>query len=80
MTVIKFLVFIRARRAIETHLFVASFIIVFPIAVSSFHHSTVRLIFLYSMGRFRIIRRYEKESWIIRMGGKITNRPVHHAK
>ena len=53
---IKFLVFIRALGSIETCLFVGSFSIVVPTAVSSFHPYTVRLIFIHCMERVRIIR------------------------
>ena len=73
MTEIKFLVFIRAHGAIQPRLFVASFFIVFPRAVSSFHPDTVRLVFTHCMGRVRIIRRYEKESWRIIRGVQSTN-------
>ena len=57
MTVINYLVFIRARGAIQPHIFVASFFIMFYGAVSTFHPATVRLVFLRVVVVFRIIRR-----------------------
>ena len=74
MTVIKFIVFIRACRAIEPLLFIAFFIIMFLTAVSYFHPATVRIIFPHRMGRVRIIRIYEKWFWKIRRGGLSTIR------
>ena len=56
MTLIKFLLFIRARGAIESCLFVASFFIMFPTALSYFHPAIVRLVFDFCMGGFSIIR------------------------
>ena len=55
MTVIMFLVFIRARGAAEPR-FCSIFFIMFPRAVSSFHPATVRLVFLHGVDRVRIIR------------------------
>ena len=45
MTVIKYILFIRARGEIEPRLFVESFFVAFLRSVSSFHPSMVRLIF-----------------------------------
>ena len=72
MTVIKFLVFVRERGAIEPGLFIASFIIMFPRAVSYFHPATVRLICIHCMSMVRIIRRQDKESWQISRGVQST--------
>ena len=57
MKVIKFLVFVGACGAIEPRLFVASYFVMFPIAVSFFCPATVRLIFLHGMAVVRIVRR-----------------------
>ena len=57
MTVIEFLVFIRACGAIEPHLFVVSFFIMFPRAVFYFHPATVSLVFINVMAMVSIIRR-----------------------
>ena len=73
MTVITFISFIRACGSVEPCFFVAYFFIMFPTAVSSFHPVTVIIIFLYVMGRVRIIIRYRKESWWTRRGVQSTN-------
>ena len=62
MTVIKFLLFIIAHGSIEPRLFVACFFVMFPRTVSSFHPSTVRLIFIHGVVRVGIIKSKEKES------------------
>ena len=54
MTVIKFLVFIRARGAIKPFL-KASFFIALTREVSCFHPARVSFIFLHGMARVRII-------------------------
>ena len=70
MIIIKFIVLIRAYGSIEPFLFVASFFIMFFTAVSYFHPTKERHIFINNTESIRIIRR--KEIWIIRRGGKST--------
>ena len=72
MIVIKFIVLIRACGAIEPCLFVASFLITFDTAVSSFHPTKERKIFIHNMESISIIK--GKDIWLIRRGGQITER------
>ena len=71
MTIIKFLFLIRACGVIGPCLFVASYLTMFPKAVSSVDPTFERHIFLHNMESIRIIRR--KEIWRIRRGGQSTN-------
>ena len=72
MTIIKCLVFIRACGAIEPCIFVASFLTMFPTAVSSMDSTFQRHMFLQNMESFRTIGR--KGIWLIGRGGQGTNR------
>ena len=72
MTIIKFLVFIRACEAIEHFLFVASFSTMFHTTVSSAEYTFQRHIFLQNMESTRIVSK--KGIWRIRRGGQGTNR------
>ena len=56
-----------------TSFFVAYFFITFPRALSSFHPSTVRIIFLLLMAMVGIIRSYYRDLWRIRRCGQSTN-------
>ena len=71
MTVIRILVFVRARGAIDPRLFVAYFFVMFPTEVSSFFPATARLVFLHNMDKISITRR--NEMWLIRRGGQSTD-------
>ena len=68
MTIIKFLVIIRACGEIEPCISVAYFFIMFPTVVSSVHPSLERHIFIHSMNIIGIIR--SKETWRIISGGE----------
>ena len=74
MTVVKFIIFIRSCGSIEPSLFVASFFIMFPRSVSSFHPVMVKLFLFQAMEKVRIIRRQDKELRIIRRGVQSNNR------
>ena len=68
MTIIKFIVLIRAYVAIETCLFVASLLIMFSTAVPPFHPIKEIHILLHNMESIKIVIR--KEIWRIRRGGQ----------
>ena len=71
MTIIKFLVFIRACGTIEPCIFVAYFSTMFPTTVSYVDSTFQRHIFLQNMESIMTISR--KDIWIIRRGGQVTN-------
>ena len=70
MTIIQFIVLIRACGEIQPCIFVASFFILFSRAVSYVHPTKERHIFFHSMGSIGNIRR--KEIYLIMRGGQST--------
>ena len=72
MIIIKFLAFIRACRAIEPFIFVASYLAMFTATVSSVDPTFQGGVFIHNMEIIMIIG--SKEIWIIRRGGQGTNR------
>ena len=69
MTIIKYIVLIRACWSIEPCIFVVYFLIMFPTAISSFKPTKERHIFLHNMEIIRII--IMKEIWRIRRVVKV---------